>query len=157
MQLNKTQVVKSSDLVGGAVVMAWILGVIVPIVFSILGNYVMFMGNTWEAFSLLTMFNETLFYACVWQVVSTLAQFFFKSAAKTNNSRGFWIAYIMALLVSVIPSFVAYYALVSPSTLPQLQSSGIPDMIALPLLAMIVLLVCFVADMVPEWIIVEGT
>lgn len=157
MALQKTQVIKSSDLAGFAVVLAWIFGVIAPVVFSIIGNYVTFDGAEWERFSWLTIFNQTMFYAFLWQAASTAAQFGFKAGAKTWGGKGWWIAYVVSLLVSVVPSFIAYYTLMAPITLPELQSVGIPDMMAIPLVAMFVLIGCTLFDMLPEWVAVEGT
>jgi hypothetical protein len=152
---TQTQFIPRDKLDNLAIIMAWIFGVIVPFAVSTLGNYIAFSGGTWDDFSLWHLDGSGILLALLWQGVSTVAQFAFKARARQTGAAGWWIAYIISLLVSVVPSVIAYYALVS-ARLIALVARYMALAGATALVGFIVAVVCVIGDMLPEWVAVEG-
>jgi hypothetical protein len=142
---SQPQFIKRDWLNSTAVVMAWIFGVIVPIFISTFGNYVAFVGG-WGNVST-AIVGRALLVAVVWQAVCCICQFAFKA-------RGWWVAYGVALLVSVAPTFVGYYQPVYDYLSPFL--SQYLDRGVMPLIMLFTGVSALLLDVLPEWVAVEG-
>jgi hypothetical protein len=133
-----SQVIPSGCAAMGAIVLLWVsaIGLLVA---STFGNYVLFVGGWeragWPANA--TMWRAVLF-ACLFQGICSIAQWGFKALR-------LWPAYAVALLVSVIPSFLTYNEWAGPwLTIYIGWFSGIA-----------VFLTAVFVDMLPEWILVR--
>lgn len=150
---TQTQFIKRDSLETIAIPMAWVFGVIVPFLASALGNYIAFSGGSWDGFSLRTLDGSVILYALAWQVASTCAQLAFKSRAKSTGKAGWWIAYVISLMVSVVPSIAAYSALVS-ARLIEILIVRMAAQAATLVAGGFIAVVCVLTDMLPEWIAV---
>jgi hypothetical protein len=150
---QQTQFIKRDNMASLAIVMAWLFGVIMPILISTHGNYIMFRGG-WDGFTFPRYAGNIAFAAIGYQVVCSAAQFGFKAAGKTYGGHGWWIAYIVSLLVSVVPSFIAYYQGFAPGLIAPL--TAFTGNATLPLVAAIIFVASLILDWLPEWVAVEG-
>lgn len=134
----RSQVIPRGCMAGSAIILLW-LAALALLAISTFGNYVLFVGG-WE---LLRWPSDRVTYIALgcavgYQVVCCLAQWGFKAIR-------LWPAYAVALLISVIPSFLAYNAGVGPWLEPQ---------IGWVLAPIAIFLVSVFIDMLPEWILV---
>lgn len=156
----KTQVVKGDDIAGGAIIMAWIFGVVAPLLISTFGNYVAFIGG-WNNLSWAIPW-QLVAYAVIYQVACSACQLLFKAMAKRQGGfNPWWVAYIVALFISVVPSIVGYfgpiYAAISQPILDYAakQQVVVSEMMLIPIIALFVGVGCAILDVLPEWIAVE--
>lgn len=133
----RPQVIPRGCMANVAIVMLWLVALVLLGV-STFGNYVLFLGG-WERVRWPTdrATFTALGFAAGFQAVCCLAQWGFKAIR-------LWFAYGVALLISVIPSFLAYNEGVGPWLAPQI---GLFAPIAIFLVSVFI-------DMLPEWILV---
>lgn len=134
----RPQVIPRGCMANTTIVLLWLVALVLLGV-STFGNYVLFVGG-WERVRWPTdrVTFTALGFAVGFQVVCCLAQWGFKAIR-------LWFAYTIALLISVIPSFLAYNAGVGPWLEPQ---------IGWVLAPLAIFLVSVFIDMLPEWILV---
>lgn len=149
---QQTQFIKRDALADLSIILAWLFGVVAPLLISTFGNYIMFSGG-WQGFTFPHFVVNSLVWAVVFQLLCVGAQLAFKSKAKKGGGMNWWIAYGIALLVSAVPSFLtAHYGFSEQLTLalaPQIGSA------ALPVVIVAIFLGALAIDMLPEWVAVE--
>jgi hypothetical protein len=135
----RPQVIPRGCVVNAAIVLLWLLALILLAV-STFGNYVLFVGG-WDsaAWPSDAATYRALGLAVTFQAICSVAQWGFKAIR-------LWLAYAVALLISAIPSFLAYNAIVGPWIEPQIGPWIAPVVIFLSALFI---------DMLPEWILVR--
>lgn len=153
MAPQQTQFIDSDKLDRVAIWMAWLFGVVAPILISVVGNYVAFDGGTWNDFTSREFSGKVFLFAILWQACSTVAQFAFKARAQHTGLVGWWVAYLLSLMVSVVPSLVAYWALAASRLVAFVEKLG-AGYVAYPLVGLLLVVVCGLFDMLPEWIAV---
>lgn len=141
---SEPQFIKRDSLDGLAVIMAWVFGVAAPIIISTFGNYIAFVGG-WENVSS-AIVARALVVAVVWQAICCGCQFSFKA-------KQWWVAYIIALVVSVAPTFVGFYTPVYNYLAPVLESHL--DNGVMPLIMFLTGVSAFLLDALPEWVAVR--
>lgn len=157
---TQTQFIKRDTLADLSIILAWVFGVAAPLLISTFGNYIMFSGG-WDLFTFPHFMVNSLVGAVVFQVLCVGAQLAFKSKAKKGGGMNWWTAYIISLLVSVVPSFLAYFDGLSPRLVAVVQplfgasSDGSTPLVVIGLVAFVVLVCAVLVDLLPEWIAVE--
>jgi hypothetical protein len=134
----RSQVIPRGCAAMGAVILLWVSAVAL-LVASTFGNYVLFIGG-WERVRWPTdqVALKALILACLFQGIFSVAQWGFKALR-------LWPAYGIALLVSVIPSFLTYNEWAGPWLAIYIGF----------LAPLVVFLTAVFVDMLPEWILVH--
>lgn len=135
----RPQVIPRGCVINAAIVFLWLIAVALMAV-STFGNYVMFVGGwdaaTWPSDAAT---YRALGFAVGYQALCSVAQWGFKAIR-------LWPAYWVALLISAIPSFLAYNTGMGPWVAVQIG----------PILAPVAIFLAAVfIDMLPEWILVR--
>lgn len=157
---HETGIVEAESVAHGAVLLVRLVALLLWLA-SLLGTYVPLAGG-WEPV-LKTPWPPALIPACIagaLQLAFTWAQWSFKSRAvlwwraqsrfgsvAAQASVGWWMAYLVALLLSALFSIVTYGQWIAP----MLTGFGPPT-----LGWIVVGIAAILADMLPEWIIVRG-
>ncbi len=140
-----THVVSRSKIVRLTIILLR-MGAILLLIASTFGNYVQFAGG-WEhvswswrsvSASLAAISWQAVFFAVVYQAIFSALQWGFKAQRQ-------WLPYALALLASVIPSFLTYNTWLDPYLSAQIG-------LASPL---VIFLAATFADAIPEWVLVE--
>jgi hypothetical protein len=133
-----SQVIPRGCAAMGAVILLWFSAVAL-LVASTFGNYVLFVGGwervRWPADEVAL---KAALLACLFQGVFSVAQWGFKALR-------LWPAYAIALLVSVIPSFLAYNEWAGPWLAVYVGFFA----------PFVVFLTAVFVDMLPEWILIR--
>jgi hypothetical protein len=134
----RPQVIPRGCVANAAIVLLWIVALGLLVV-STFGNYVLFVGG-WETtrWPADQASYTALGIALGFQAICCLAQWGFKAIK-------LWFAYSVALLISVIPSFLAYNAVIGPWLAPQIGAVLAP---------LAIFAAAVFVDMLPEWIFV---